>query len=217
MALPTPRERRGRQSPLHQRPFNKRLNRWLRRCDVRDAAGNPVTVSSHQFRHTLATRMLNRGVAQHIVQQMLGHVGADTVATYARLTDKTLRQEFERYQNECVNIQGELVIFSDGSPTAEAEWVKHRISKALQTLPNGECGRPIQQSCPHPNACLTCDDFLTDVRHLDGHRDQLERTRKLVATANADGNFRMAEMNRQVETNLSRVIEAIERRMEPEA
>jgi len=197
--------------------FNKRLNRWLLRCDVRDAAGNPVTVSSHQFRHTLATRMLNRGVPQHIVQQMLGHVGADTVATYARLTDKTLRQEFERYQHERVNVQGELVIFSDGSPTAEAEWVKHRISKALQTLPNGECGRPIQQSCPHPNACLTCDDFLTDVRHLDGHRDQLERTRKLVATANADGNFRMAEMNRQVETNLSRVIEAIERRMEPEA
>lgn len=44
------------------------------------------------------------------------------------------------------------------------------------------------------------------------HRDQLERTRKLVATADANGNFRMVEMNRRVETNLVRVIEAIERR-----
>ena len=107
------------------------------------------------------------------------------------------------------------MLFSDASPTAEAEWVKHRISKALQTLPNGECGRPIQQSCPHRNACLTCDDFLTDVRYLGAHRDQLDRTGKLIATAEANGNFRMAERNCQVETNLSQVIEAIERRMEP--
>ena len=194
--------------------FCKRLNRWLRACEVKDAAGRPVTVASHQFRHTLATRMLNMGVPQHIVQQMLGHVGADTVATYARLSDTTLRSEFERYQQERVNIQGQLVTFSDDSPTAEAEWVKHRISKALQTLPNGECGRPIQQSCPHPNACLTCDDFLTDRRHLGAHRDQLERTRKLIATAEADGNFRMVEMNQRVETSLVRVIDAIERRAE---
>ena len=46
--------------------------------------------------------MLNRVVPQHSVQKMLGHVGADTVATYARLTDKTLRQEFERYQRDRV-------------------------------------------------------------------------------------------------------------------
>jgi integrase len=37
--------------------FGGRLNRWLRQCDVTDAAGAAVTVSSYQFRHTLATRM----------------------------------------------------------------------------------------------------------------------------------------------------------------
>lgn len=77
---------------------------------------------------------------------------------------------------------------------------------------NGECGRPIQQVCPHPNACLTCDDFLTDARHLEAHRDQLERTRKLIAVADASSNLRMAEMNRQVEVNLAQVITAIEHR-----
>jgi integrase len=192
--------------------FNDRLNRWMRTCEVKDAAGNPVTVSSHQFRHTMATRMLNLGVPQHIVQQMLGHARADTVATYARLSDRTLRREFDRYQQERVNIRGEVVSYSDTSPTAEAEWIKHRISKALQTLPNGECGRPIQQTCPHPNACLTCDDFLTDGRHLESHRDQLERTRKLIAVAEGIGNARMVEMNRQVETNLVQIVSTIERR-----
>jgi integrase len=135
--------------------FNERLTRWMQACGVKDAAGEPVTVSSHQFRHTLATRMLNLGVPQHIVQQMLGHARADTVATYARLSDRTMRQEFERYQHERVNIRGEVVCYSDTSPTADAEWIKHRISKALQSLPNGECGRPIQQVCLHPNTCGT--------------------------------------------------------------
>ena len=84
--------------------------------------------------------------------------------------------------------------------------------KALQALPDGECGRPIQQACPHPNACLTCDDFLTDAGHLDTHRHHLERTRKLIATADQSGNFRMAEMNRHVEQNLVTIIATIEKR-----
>ena len=192
--------------------FQIRLTEWMRRCDMRDSGGNPITVTSHQFRHTMATRMLNKGVPQHIVQQMLGHVGVDTVATYARLSDTTMRREFERYQRERIDIHGHVLPPTSGSPTADAEWIKHRIGKALQALPDGECGRPIQQACPHPNACLTCDDFLTDASHLDTHRDHLERTRKLIATADQSGNFRMAEMNRHVEQNLVTIIATIEKR-----
>lgn len=49
-------------------------------------------------------------------------------------------------------------------------------SPAKQTLPNGYCGLPLQQRCPHPNACLTCDNFLTTSEFLPLHRDQLERS-----------------------------------------
>ena len=44
---------------------------------------------------------------------------------------------------------------------------------------------------------------------IDAHHDQLERTRTLIATADADGNFRMAEMNRQLEANLTCIIDTI--------
>ena len=82
VAVPPAREQRRPQPDFTTDLFCKRLNRWLRVCEVKDATGSAVTVSSHQFRHTLATRILNMGVPQHILQQMLGHVGADTVATY---------------------------------------------------------------------------------------------------------------------------------------
>jgi integrase len=43
--------------------FQIRLTEWMRRCDMRDSSGNPITVTSHQFRHTMATRMQPPAVA----------------------------------------------------------------------------------------------------------------------------------------------------------
>lgn len=59
---------------------------------------------------------------------------------------------------------------------SEAAWTKERLARAKQTLPNGYCGLPLQRSCPHPNACLTCDHFLTTEQFLPVHRDQLSET-----------------------------------------
>ena len=68
---------------------------------------------------------------------------------------------------------------------SEAAWMKERIARAKQTLPNGYCGLPLQQSCPHPNACLTCDHFLTTEQFLPVHREQLAETERLIAQARA--------------------------------
>jgi hypothetical protein len=63
------------------------------------------------------------------------------------------------------------------------------LARAKQTLPNGYCG------LPQPNACLTCDSFLTTGEFLPQHRDQLTRTERLIAQAEADGRQRLVEMN----------------------
>jgi hypothetical protein len=49
---------------------------------------------------------------------------------------------------------------------SDAAWALENLSRAKQTLPNGYCGLPLQQTCPHPNACLTCDSFLTTMEFL---------------------------------------------------
>jgi hypothetical protein len=150
---------------------------------------------------------INDGVPQHVVQRLYGHDSPEMTAVYARLTDQTLRTEFDRWSASRVNVRGEVVLHNPGD---EAAWVKERLARAKQTLPNGYCGRPLQQSCPHPNACLTCPDFLSDGQFLGQHHDQLARTRALIAAGEASGNTRLVEMNRQVETNLTRMIATIE-------
>ncbi len=185
----------------------RRLNQWVSDCHVVDELGEPIYITPHQFRHTLGTRMINNGVPQHIVQRLYGHDSPQMTAVYARLTDQTLRDEFDRWSASRVNVRGEVVVHDPGD---EAAWVKERLARAKQTLPNGYCGRPLQQACPHPNACLTCPDFLSDGQFLDQHRDQLARTRALITAGENSGNTRLVEMNHQVETNLVRLIATIE-------
>jgi integrase len=203
-----------RQNPDGERPFlwsalNNRLQRWLADCDIRDAAGQPVKVTAHQFRHTLGTRMINNEVSLDVVQRMLDHGSPEMTARYATIKDQTLRREWERFQKR-INIQGELIPLPAAPAMTDAAWALENLARAKQTLPNGYCGLPLQQTCPHPNACLTCDSFLTTAEFLPAHRDQLTRTEHLIAEAQADGRQRLVDMNEPVRLSLIRIIDGLE-------
>ena len=140
---------------------------------------------------------------------MLDHGSPEMTARYATIKDQTLRREWERFQQR-INIRGELIPLPDGAAMSDAAWALENLARAKQTLPNGYCGLPLQQTCPHPNACLTCDSFLTTAEFLPSHRDQLARTERLIAEAEADGRLRLVEMNEPVRLNLIRIIDGLE-------
>jgi hypothetical protein len=129
---------------------------------------------------------------------------------YARLHDDTVREAFEAYCATRVNIAGERLPFEPEAPTSAAEWVKHHLSRIQASLPNGFCGRPPQQDCPHPNACLTCPDFQTSIEFLPTHRRQVDETRRLVAAAEHDGHRRLADNHRVVLGHLERIVTTLE-------
>ncbi|MHB8619962.1 MAG: tyrosine-type recombinase/integrase, partial [Chloroflexota bacterium] len=183
-----------------------KVERWLANVKVTDRSGQPVRVTPHQFRHTLGTRMVNQGIPLTVIKRMLGHKDMRMTEHYARLNDQTMRREFERFSASRVNIRGELL----HPHCSDVEWTKERLGRALVTTQNGYCGRPLQLDCPHPNACLTCPDFLTDVSFLDGHRRQLAETKRLITAAELAGNTRVLEMNRKVATNLETIITSLQ-------
>ena len=145
-----------------------------------------------------------------MVQKLLGHASPHMTSHYAKIHDATIREAFDRYQSQRVNIAGEPVSYDPGSPAASAEWVKHHLNRVRDSLPNGYCGRPAQQDCPHPNACLTCPDFQTTPVFLEIHRRQAETNRALIAQADGKGQQRLAENLRRVQANLDRIIPALE-------
>jgi len=141
--------------PYAHGTLSGQLGRWQKAIGVRDEAGQPVRVKAHQFRHTVGTRLIDAGVPQHVVQKLMGHASPRMTARYAQIHDHTVRDAFERYCRQRVNVAGEAVPYDPGAVTADAEWVKHNLSRVRDSLPNGYCGRPPQQDCPHPRATTT--------------------------------------------------------------
>jgi hypothetical protein len=142
------------------------------------------------------------------VQKILDHDSPLMTAHYARLSDNTIREHWEKARK--VNAAGQPVQISPDGPLGDAAWAKQRLSRATQALPNGYCQLPVVRTCPHANACLTCPMFLTTPEFLPRHRAQQQATLQLITAAGSAGHTRVAEMNKQVAVNLDKIITALE-------
>ena len=195
--------------PLDPGTYRRMLNRWLEVCEIRDEHGRPVHLTPHQWRHTFACRLINRDVPQEVVRVLLDHESHRMTSHYAKITDQTVRRHWQEATK--VNIKGERVSIDPEGPLAQAQWAKTRYGMSTQTLPNGYCGLPLQRTCPHANACLTCPVFLTGPEFLPELREQRRRTLTLIDVSERGGQARMVEMNQQVLTNLDRMISEVEK------
>jgi hypothetical protein len=148
----------------------------------------------------------NSQVPQETVRRVLDHSSHQMTAHYARLSDQTIREQWERARK--VGISGEELPAENG-PLAEAAWMKNNLARAKMALPNGYCALPLQQRCEYANACLTCPVFVTTAEFLPQHRRQLAQTRTLIGQAEGHGRHRVAEMNRTVEKNLIAIIDGL--------
>jgi len=157
---------------------------------------------------TLLSTSLNRDVPQEVARVLLDHSSGEMTAHYARLHDTTVRRHWEKARK--VNVKGDELTIDPGGPLAEANWAKQRLSRATQALPNGYCGLPVQKSCPHANSCLTCPMFITTPEFLPRHHKHRQQVLQIITAAEARGQTRLAEMNRQVLGNLDNIITALQ-------
>jgi integrase len=194
--------------PVLGNTYRRALYRWLEYCDIRDEHGRPARLTPHQWRHTLGTWLINRDVPQHVVQKILDHDSAEMTAHYARLSDKTVRDHWEKARK--VDVTGKPVQLQADGPLGDAAWAKQRLSRATQALPNGYCELPLVKTCPHANSCLTCPMFVTSTQFLPQHHAQRKATLQIISAAEAAGHARVAEMNQQVAGNLDKIIAALE-------
>ncbi len=206
--FPRPEKNPDGKIPVAGSTYRPALYRWLQRCDIRDEHGRPAHLTPHQWRHTLGTTLINRDVPQHVVQKILDHDSPLMTAHYARLSDKTVRDHWERARK--VDAAGRPVEIRADGPLGDAAWSKQRLSRATQSLPNGYCELPLAKTCPHANSCLTCPMFVTTAEFLPQHHAQRRHTLQIITAAEAAGHARVAEMNKQVAGNLDKIIATLE-------
>jgi Phage integrase family len=186
------------------------LKRYMLIAEIRDSQGRLASwMHPHRFRRHLGTSLVNEGVPLSVIQRVLEHGSIRMTARYAHLDDETVKYEMDSFHDR-VNVRGERIALPVDGPLGEATWMKERIARAKQALPNGYCGLPLVQSCPHPNACLSCDSFLTDgsFRHI--HERQLADTQTLRERARQNENVRLVELLEQDERSLRRILEGLD-------
>lgn len=170
--------------------------------EIRDQHGRLVDFQrTHRMRHTRATELLNGGVPIHVVQRYLGHLSPEMTMRYADTLPKTHEREFLRFKK----------LGSDGrelglDPADIYEMVQ--LSRHTdRILPNGVCLLPPLKNCERGNACLTCDHFATDARHLPELNTQLSETEALIDRRRAQHHKRtgqeMADGNVWLEQRLA--------------
>jgi integrase len=195
---------------IKQNSFAQRINRLAYDHQIRDANGKLFRFQSHQFRHTVGTRMINLGVPHHFIQRYLGHSGPEMTSRYAHIHDATMREKLSEYlQGTLVDISGKIVPQDSSIDTSDLRWFTRNV--LAQALSNGYCAIPVVAGpCPHPNACLNCAHFRTDGSFLDVHRAELGETERVIEKANENGWTRQAEMNEQKRNNLIKIISSLE-------
>jgi integrase/recombinase XerD len=196
---------------IEDRSFISYVKRLAEKFDICDSTGKRWNFQTHQFRHTVGTRMINNEVPQHIVQRYLGHDSPQMTAVYAHIHDATLRKQIDKYlDTKVVNINGEVIesITSELDTDSKLQWMKKKV--LAETLPNGYCGLPAQLTCSKGNACLTCSDFRTTIEFIDQHKQQLERTNQVLEVVQANGWERQIQVNQDVKTSLEKIITTLE-------
>ncbi|HUO72473.1 MAG TPA: tyrosine-type recombinase/integrase [Solirubrobacteraceae bacterium] len=210
--LPSRLRRGAKRGAFHIHPSSvaNTIERYVRGAEIRAAEGKlALDVHPHLFRHNVGTTMVNENIPLTVIQDVLDHGSVEMTARYARMRDETIRQAVRRW-HERVNIRGERIELPTDGPLEQAAWMKERIARAKQALPNGYCGLPLVQSCPHPNACLGCESFLTDDSFRAVHEQQQAETRRLLEKARKQGSVRLIEVLERDEQSLTRILEGID-------
>ncbi|MBS2531976.1 tyrosine-type recombinase/integrase [Catenulispora sp. NF23] len=187
------------------------LLRWLRAIELVDVHGQPTHVTFHQFRHTLGTRMANAGVSGRTIREVLGHTSWEMQEHYSRISDETLRREYEEKYEFRFNLKGEAVRLRPDSDLSGIAWMAEKLGRRLHAVSGGWCGRHISRPCPKTAAegCFDCTDFQTDATFLPIHTDTLTRTQSLQSQAEHAGRTRVAELNRQFADTVAHLIQRV--------
>ena len=186
------------------------VERYVRWAEIRTAEGElALDIYPHLFRHNVGTSMVNENIPLTVIAEVLDHGSMEMTARYARLHEQTIKREVSRWHQR-VNIRGERIALPVDGPLEEAAWMKERIARAKQALPNGYCGLPLVQTCPHPNACLSCESFLTDGSFRAVHEQQQAETLRLLEKARTQNNARLIEMLERDEQSLTRILDGLD-------
>lgn len=201
-----------RNYPCSTKYYTENMRQALEPFKIKCGDGTLYKYKVHDYRHSLATNMVELEIPISIIQKILHHESVEMSLSYAEVSDNHKIKKFKEF----INIKGELAplpsIRVSEDELITAEWIRQNIN--AQALPNGYCGMPIKLGkCPHANSCLTCDLFRTNIEHLNIHKEQLIKTEIIIKKCEENNWIPQLETNKEIKKNLLKIIEQLEKQL----
>lgn len=87
-----------RKGKLFPSMSNQKMNQYLKEIAV--SCGIQKNITFHMARHTFATLTLSKGVPIESVSRMLGHTNIKTTQIYAKITNKKIEEDMDKFFND---------------------------------------------------------------------------------------------------------------------
>lgn len=156
----------------HKFNTNVILPKISKQIPLQNLDGSFYQISAHQFRHTVATEMIDAGVDIYAVKEFLGHSSIAMTEKYIKVYNQKIKKEF----NEKLS-RSDATLIKESLPEEEVlydnKWVKNKVIGVFEQG-DGCCEHPYKMpSCPHM-ACKTCIKKKIYPRHLQAVKNTIE-------------------------------------------
>ncbi len=137
--------------------------------------GHPYVIAPHQFRHSLATDMIEQGVDIYTVKEFLGHASLAMTERYVKVYLNSLKAKFDAYrvkkqQTYATEMMTDQIQITQPESDMDGGWVENKVGKLyVSPLPDGmgNCVHlPMHDGCPDSPHCPTCPKLRASKRHL---------------------------------------------------
>ena len=139
---------------------------------LKNLDGSLYKISAHQFRHTVATEMIDAGVDIYAVKEFLGHSSIAMTEKYIKVYQQRLKKEIKEKLSRS---DATLIIesLSEEEVLYDNKWVKNKVIGVFEQG-DGCCEHPYKMpSCPHM-ACKTCIKTKIYPRHVQAVQNTIE-------------------------------------------
>lgn len=135
----------------------------------------PYLITAHQFRHSIATDMIEQGVDIYTVKEFLGHKSLSMTEKYVKVYLSSLKAKYDAYrvkkqQTYATEMMATQVHIAQLEGDADGGWVENKVGKLyVSPLPDGigNCAHlAMLDPCPTPPHCPTCPKLRANKRHL---------------------------------------------------
>lgn len=198
------------------------VNRALRKLACRlTYEDHQYLIAPHQFRHSIATDMIEMGVDIYTVKEFLGHKSIAMTERYVQVYLSSLKAKYDAYrvkkqQTYATEMMVSQVHIVQPEGDADGGWVPEKVGKLyLSPLPGGDgnCAHlPMHDPCPDVPHCPTCPKLRATKRHLPVWENKVKNLRLTVEALRANPLYDRARQKHEQELrHAEKVVETIQR------